>query len=117
MKEYQKTVEFNRLPIGTNNAYYHRNNRRFLKPETKTWKEEIGYSFPQKKDLKDGRFGVEIMVEMADNRKRDVDSGVKFILDALSGIVWFDDRQVSEVHIFKTRTKEHKTIISVWQII
>lgn len=115
MKEYQKTVEFDRLPIGWNNAYFHQGNRRFLKPETKAWKEEIAWLFKRKPD--DRKYGVEIFVEMADNRKRDVDSGIKFILDALSGIIYFDDRQVLEVHTYKKQScGKNKTIISIWSL-
>lgn len=117
MDDFTKTCEFPQLPVGTNNAYFHRNNRRILKPEVKAWREEIAWSFKGRKLDAKGRYGIEVLIEMVDNRRRDVDSGIKFILDALSGIIWKDDRQVSEVHMFKEhKCPENKTVISVYQL-
>ena len=119
--EYQKQVEFDRLPIGINHAYIHKctSNGRLMKfpsKQAKEWREEIGWAFKQPKPLK-GNFGVEIIVEMHDKRRRDIDSGVKFILDALNKIVWEDDDQVIETHLYKSRGhKNPKTIISVWAL-
>lgn len=117
MNDFTKTCEFERLPIGINHAYYHKNNRKFLSKELRDWKEEIAWAFkPGVKLDKKGTYGLEIFIEMGDKRRRDVDSGIKFMLDALSGIVYADDNQVSEVHIYKSRTKKHKTIISVFKL-
>ncbi|MCF7836007.1 MAG: RusA family crossover junction endodeoxyribonuclease [Candidatus Marinimicrobia bacterium] len=46
-----------------------------------------------------------------------IDGGLKFILDALTGIVWQDDEQVIEVHLYKNiGSQENKTSIIVKEL-
>ena len=120
MHEESRQVEFDRLPVNLNNGYVHvctkgGKLRKFPSKEVRAWQEEIAWAFKGKWS-KIKKYGVEILIEMGDKRKRDVDSGTKFILDALTGVVWKDDNDVLEVHIFKSRTKEHKTTISVYSL-
>jgi len=120
--DFTKTCEFPQLPPNINNGYIHSCTkdgkvRRFPNKKVLDWKEEIGWAFKSGRNVdREGRYGVEVFIEMGDKRKRDVDSGIKFILDSLSGIIWEDDNQVSEVHIYKERTDEHRTVISVYQL-
>ena len=110
------TKKFNRLPVPINHAYLaRRGGGRFLSLEAKQWKEEIGWAF-KKCQPSDSEFGIDIIIHQADKRKRDIDGGIKFILDSLNGVVWIDDSQVSEVHIFKFLSNKNLTEISVWRI-
>jgi len=115
-----KTNEFDQLPVNLNNGYVHvctkqGTIRKFPSREVKAWQEILAWSFKGDWD-KDAHYGLEMFVEMGDKRRRDVDSGIKFVLDALTKIVWEDDNQVDEIHIFKSRTKKNKTIISVYAL-
>lgn len=114
-KLQEKQVSFNRLPIGWNNAYWHRNNIRILKTETKQWKQEVSLSFMGNWDKK-ASYGMELFIQMGDKRKRDIDGGIKFIMDSLTGIVYDDDSQMIEVHLFKSWGKKHETTISVYSL-
>lgn len=42
-----------------------------------------------------------VLFYFKDNRKRDIDSHLKCLLDAMTGIVYEDDSQITELHIFK----------------
>jgi len=112
--EIEKT--FNRLPATINNAYpTGKSGRRYLSEEGRAWKDELAWSFKSRKPSKKD-FIVEIFLEFGDNRKRDIDNGLKLILDALSGIIWEDDKQVREVHLYREYKKKHKTTISICEI-
>jgi len=114
--KYKNKAKFDCLPIGTNHAYAQRNGRRYLTEEAKEWKKEIALSFPKNPNYESGEYVVKIFVKMGDKRKRDIDSGLKFILDALSDVVWKDDRQVVEVHLYKSYGKKHETEICVSEL-
>jgi Holliday junction resolvase RusA-like endonuclease len=106
---------FNQLPVGWNNAYWHKNNQRFLKTETKEWKSLIALAFEGAWD-KSLNYGMEIFIQIGDKRKRDIDGGIKFIMDALTGVVYNDDSQMLEVHLFKSWGKQHETTISLYTL-
>jgi len=110
---------FNCLPLNINHGYIHScikgKLRRFPSKEVKAWKTELGWAFKGKWNL-DGNYRIIIYIQMGDKRRRDVDSGIKFILDALSGIIYKDDNQVQSLWVLKSRGKEHKTTITVEEI-
>lgn len=104
---------FDKLPVSINNAYpTNRQGRRFLSPEGKAWKEEVAWSFKRCKPSSK-EFAVTIILEIADNRRRDIDNGIKLILDSLTGIVWIDDRQVSQVTVTRETGLKNKTTICI----
>lgn len=43
----------------------------------------------------------------------DIDNLIKFVLDALNGLVWQDDRIISEIHARKYHSEVKQTIIEV----
>jgi crossover junction endodeoxyribonuclease RusA len=50
---------------------------------------------------------VEIKLFFGDKRKRDVDNYNKLVLDAMTGIVYDDDKQIQALHIYKDYDKEN----------
>jgi len=49
-----------------------------------------------------------------DNRRHDIDGPLKALLDSMTGIVYEDDSQVDELHVFKFRnTKEARVDIFI----
>ena len=54
------------------------------------------------------------MFYYGDKRKRDIDAYLKILLDAMSGIVYADDSQINEMHLFKEVDVENpRTIIQI----
>ena len=116
MKEFTITKEFDSLPPSLWQAYGRRKTGGlYLKPEAKTFKEMIGWSFKECKVSKQD-FGVEIFFEIKGKQKHDLDNYIKIVLDSLTRIVYEDDQQVIELHLFKQQAKKDKTIISIWEI-
>lgn len=42
-----------------------------------------------------------------DNRKRDVDAYIKILLDSMEGIVYENDHQIGELHVYRHIDKEN----------
>ena len=57
-----------------------------------------------------GDVSVSIVFYFGDKRKHDIDNYNKILLDALSGIVWEDDEQITELHINKEYDKENPRV-------
>lgn len=53
---------------------------------------------------------VSIRYYFATKRKRDLDNQNKLVLDALSGIVYADDSQIDELHLYRRFDKENPRI-------
>ena len=111
-------ITINQLPPSYQHSYGRRKEGGvYLKSEAKAFRNEVGWLFKKyfKKPLK-GEFGVEIFFEFSDNRRRDLDNLLKHILDGGTGVVWEDDKQITEIHIFKNKGRKPKTTICVWKI-
>tara|TARA_R110000868_G_scaffold146606_2_gene367450 strand:- start:6073 stop:6447 length:375 start_codon:yes stop_codon:yes gene_type:complete len=50
-----------------------------------------------------GPIAVTVNISMNDNRRRDIDGCLKSLLDSLNGIVWKDDNQIVELHVYKAQ--------------
>lgn len=44
------------------------------------------------------------------NKRKDIDSSIKATLDACTGILWLDDRQVVDLHVWKECDKENPRV-------
>lgn len=86
-------------PAGTNNCYKKRGHGYglYMTKEGSDWKETVGW------EAKRAMAGDKIMTEdctvsltfyWKDRRKHDIDSCIKFLLDAMQGIVYENDNQV-----------------------
>jgi crossover junction endodeoxyribonuclease RusA len=53
---------------------------------------------------------VSVRFYFATKRKRDLDNQNKLVLDALTGIVYVDDSQVDELHLYRHYDKENPRI-------
>jgi crossover junction endodeoxyribonuclease RusA len=67
------------------------------------------------KRLKPFEGGICLDVEIVQKSRRgDIDNHVKLVSDALNGIVYVDDRQIDEIHVWRTIYDDReKTIITV----
>lgn len=74
-----------------------------LSKEGENWKQIIGWEARRqyKGAMTSKRLSVHLYLHFKDNRRIDIDNQSKAILDALQGIVYEDDRQVDELHIYR----------------
>ena len=92
-------------PISVNKLY---RGRRFLTNEGKGVKEGYAWDIKTqwKKPITNEDVAVNIMFYFSNNRS-DIDNCLKAILDAGTGIIWNDDKQITEMHIFKEIDKDN----------
>lgn len=105
-----KHITLSTEPISLNSMY---RGRRFLTTKGKSTKQymELEFQTQYKGDLLDGDVTLNVLFYFKDNRKRDIDSHLKALLDSMSGIVYQDDSQVNELHVFKEVDKKNPRVV------
>lgn len=64
-----------------------------------------------------GTVGLNLTLHFGDKRRRDIDGYLKVLLDALEGVVYKDDVQIVELHVYKLYSKEDPRVeIEWWEI-
>ena len=95
------------IPPTINNRMY-RNMR--LTKEYRWWKTEAEQSVCNElqRDADLVRYAVRLFFYWGDKRRRDIDNFAKPILDAIteSQMVWVDDSQIDELHIYRESGRE-----------
>jgi Holliday junction resolvase RusA-like endonuclease len=97
------TLKFATLPPSTNHTYGSgRNGSRYMKPAVRAAKEAIGWEARSqyRGEPLIGPLDVDVTVYWPDRRKHDHDN-MKVLWDALNGIVWQDDGQITDSHVHK----------------
>ncbi len=96
------TLTFTTLPLSTNALYISSGGRRFLTSKARDNKDAIGWEARAQYRGKplSGPLVVEIALYWPDKRRHDVDN-IKALLDALTGILWEDDSQISTLNLSK----------------
>ena len=65
----------------------------------------------------DGDIGVELKAYINGGRPGDVDNIAKAVFDGLNGVVWYDDRQVAEMHVYRfVKQEKQRTEIKIWPL-
>jgi len=108
-----KNILISTEPVSLNLMY---RGRRFLTKRGKDTKQsmELEFMSQYKGDIQEGEVCLNVMFYFKDNRKRDIDSHLKALLDSMSGIVYEDDSQVNELHVFKEIDKDNpRTIVQI----
>lgn len=108
-----KNITITTPAISLNTMY---RGRRFLTKDGKSTKEAMQYEFSSAwdKEVIEGDVALNVIFYFPDNRKRDCDSHLKALLDSMSGIVYKDDSQITELHVYKIVDKDNpRTIVSV----
>lgn len=83
--------------------------RRFLTKRGKETKEAVAWEVKSqwnKQPIKDP-IAVQVKFYFKDKRGLDIDGGLKSLFDCMTGIVWVDDRQIVEAHVFKFIDKDN----------
>ena len=104
-----KNILIHTEPISLNLMY---RGRRFLTQRAKDTKRFMSLEFQTqyKGDIMEGDVCLNVLFYFKDKRKRDIDSHLKALLDSMSGIVYKDDSQVNELHVYKQVDKENPRV-------
>jgi crossover junction endodeoxyribonuclease RusA len=103
-------------PPSTSHIYKYRNTGSFImgymsaegKAKKEEWQWEMKFQHagtPRKGDL-----NLIVIYYFPDKRKRDIDNFSKLWMDAGTGILWEDDSQINELHLYKFIDKEKSRI-------
>lgn len=107
-----KTIVLYTKPIPVNQKYFVRNGRNILSKKYRDAKEamqwEITAAWSGEALTED--VTLNIMQYFGDNRKRDIDAYLKILLDSMTGIVYNDDSQITEMHIYKEKDLDNPRI-------
>lgn len=102
------TITLKGSPISVNKLY---RGRRFLTSVGKAIK--LDYAYQAKAQYSGPVLEDPIRVDAViyfENKRSDIDNVIKATLDCLTGLLWKDDMQVVELHVFKKIDKENPRI-------
>lgn len=104
-------------PYSTNNIYARNGKHWFIKKKPREQKESyILQARTQKTEFYEDKVQVYIELYFWDKRKRDADNYSKLILDALTWIIWKDDKQIYKLTTEKFYDKENpRAEINIWE--
>lgn len=100
---------FRTPPVSVNDLY---RGRRFLTKEGKSIKESLAWEAKAAWKhglLVDDDLAINVTFYVK-NSRGDLDNLLKGFLDSLTGIVWRDDKQISEIHCFREIDKDDPRI-------
>ena len=103
-----RTIVLKTKPIPVNQKYGVINGRLLLTKVYRETKEALSWEIRSQvtnKPLTDS-VALNVLFYYGDKRKRDIDAYLKILLDAMTGIVYEDDNQVTELHVYKDVDKE-----------
>jgi len=101
-------------PQSTNHIYKHTCRGRYasvyMTAEWKKMKQDYAIQAKMQWSMLEGNICMEIHFYFWDKRKHDIDNYNKIVLDSLSGVIYEDDEQIQELHIYKYYDKKNPRI-------
>ena len=96
------TLHLETIPVSVNKLY-RRGTRVFKHSSAKERHEDMQWEMSSKYRGKPltSRLAVYVKVTFPDRRRRDLDNSMKQIGDAGNGIIWEDDYQIDEWHVYR----------------
>ncbi len=95
------------LPPSTNHGYGLSNGRMYKTTVTKDWEQAALWILKKKRERFPSNATVWIEFYFGSHRRRDIDGGIKYLLDILTKAgTYKDDDQVTGLHVFKYYDKE-----------
>lgn len=97
------------LPVSTNRAYATNRGRWFKIKKQKDWEEEAGKELMRQMSGQTGYYGYNtVRIRWFFNRDRDIDGGIKSILDLLQRMgIYSNDSVVTKLEVTKCINKEN----------
>lgn len=104
-------LTFKTMPLGTNNLYFNRGKFRVLTPKARERKEQTAWEARAQYRGKplEGSLAVSVALYWPTRANHDIDN-IKMLLDALTGILWVDDGQITQLHLSKAYCKENPRV-------
>jgi len=109
-----KTYHLQSVPPSVNGMY--RGGRRYLTRQGKEIKQSIAWELTAQRDgaLQSGDVAMNVIFYFPDKRKRDIDNCLKALLDCCTGVLYHDDSQIIELHVYKCiDAKNPRTVVQV----
>jgi crossover junction endodeoxyribonuclease RusA len=94
----------------------YRGGRRFLTSKGREIKDEIGTELLVQRNSGPlaGPVALNVLFYFPNKRRRDIDNCLKALLDCMTGILYLDDSQIDELHVYKQiDTKNPRTVVQV----
>jgi Holliday junction resolvase RusA-like endonuclease len=109
--------EFDDIPPTNNKMYCHtRKGGLYVHPKVLLFKENIKNILKQLIYIKSSK-SIKLNITFYMKKHNiDIDGPIKVLLDAMNKIVYDDDRQVIELHVFKIVCKEIRTVVDVYEL-
>lgn len=96
------------FPISTNDLYY---GRKILTKEARETKDAISWEAATQWKPKEPLKGqIRITAHFYFKKEGDLDNPVKSLLDSFKGILWVDDKQVHEIHLYKHKDPKYPRV-------
>lgn len=97
-------------PVPSVNSMYR--GRRFLTKDGKHTKVAISNEILTQRnfELSKGTVAINVVFYFGNNRKNDIDTRLKALLDCCTGVLYEDDSQITELHVFKEYDKENPRV-------
>ncbi len=91
------------IPPSVNGIWINKPNGRYKSPKGKQFEKLANLEIKNQYKGKpiNNQLKISINLFFKDKRKRDIDNYNKGILDAMTGIIYQDDSQIEELHVFK----------------
>ena len=103
------------IPPSANRYWRNFNGRVVVSPEASSYKSEVGWLCKQVPQFS-GNVAVSVTVFRA-RKAGDLDNYMKVLLDALKGIMYPDDKAVTEIHAYREDDKESpRVIVTAWEV-
>ena|ERR1035437_218163 len=104
------------LPTALNRTYKSGQGHWYKSQESRNWEAEATYAliksgYRQKHRMIEEDVHLDIVFYL--KRDRDIDSGLKILLDFMQDKIYRNDRQVKELHVIKVQSKEPRVDINL----
>ncbi len=100
------------MPLTTNSLYAHTGRMRFMTKKGKDNKEALAWEARTQYKGKPMEGSVSLKVDLCwgDRRNHDIDN-IKVLLDSMTGILWLDDGQITDLHITKRFERNNQNVV------
>jgi crossover junction endodeoxyribonuclease RusA len=95
------------IPPSANKYWVYTGRRVVTSPEAKAYKQAVRLLAPR--HIIEGRVAVNVSV-FRPAKRGDLDNYLKVMLDALEGVLYHNDKQITEIHAFRYDDKENPRV-------